>query len=383
MNQNHGPDRAAVASYLCPRMHHTALDARHRALGARMIPFAGWEMPVQYQGLVEEHRAVRNAAGLFDLSHMGELYVTGPEAAAALDYAVVTWPTKLAVGRAHYSMICADDGGVLDDLIIYRLADDRFLVVANAANVHTVASALRDRVARFNARFDDESMRTSLVAIQGPRAAEILQPFVDRDLSTLKYYAGAAAMACGVPAFVARTGYTGEDGFELFVAWDDAVRVWDALLDAGRSRGLVPVGLGARDTLRLEAGMPLYGQELDRDSTPFDAGLGRVVKFDKPGEFVGREALAAAKFRPLKTLVGFTLSGRGIARTGYPVYLPAAPEPCGIITSGTLSPTLGVAIAMGYVPPDRNAAGAPFEIGVRQQRVAATVVALPFYRRST
>ena len=232
----------------------TALDARHRALGARMIPFAGWEMPVQYRGLVEEHNAVRTAAGLLDLSHMGELFITGPDAAAALDYALVTAPGTLAVGRAHYSMIVDENGGILDDLIVYRLGETRYMVVPNASNAQTVASALEERLARFEAKLDDASMRTSLVAIQGPRAAEILQPFVDVDLKTIRYYSGTQTTACGVPAILARTGYTGEDGFELFVAWDDAVRVWDTLLEAGAGRGLVPAGLGARDTLRLGRG---------------------------------------------------------------------------------------------------------------------------------
>ncbi|HEY4101783.1 MAG TPA: glycine cleavage system aminomethyltransferase GcvT [Gemmatimonadales bacterium] len=364
-------------------MHHTALDSRHRALNARMIPFAGWEMPVQYAGLVEEHNAVRKAAGLFDLSHMGELYLTGSGAGAALDFALVTAPGKLAVGRAHYSMICAADGGVIDDLIVYRLGDARYLVVANASNADAVAAALRERITGFDARLDDASMRTSLVAIQGPRAAGILQPFTEFDLATLKYYAGIEITACGVPALLARTGYTGEDGFELFVGWDDGVTVWDSLLDAGRSAGLIPVGLGARDTLRLEAGMPLYGQELGRDTTPFEANLGRVVKFDKSGDFVGRSALERVKDTPRKTLVGMRITGRGIARTGYPVYLPAAPEPCGTITSGTASPTLGVAIAMGYVPVGQGHPGNTLEVGIRNQRATAEIVPLPFYRRST
>jgi aminomethyltransferase len=362
-------------------VHQTALDARHRALGARMIPFAGWEMPVQYQGLVEEHKAVRATAGLFDLSHMGELYIEGPGAGPALDYAIVTAPGKLTVGRAHYSMICAPDGGVIDDLIVYRLGEQKYLVVANASNAPTVAAELRERIAKFDARLDDASMRTSLVAIQGPRAAAILQPKIDTDLNTLKYYAGVQTTACGVPALLARTGYTGEDGFELFVAWNDGVAVWDTLMAAGAPSGLVPVGLGARDTLRLEAGMPLYGQELDRATTPFEAGLGRVVKLDKTGDFVGRAALEAAKDRPRKTLVGMKITGRGIARTGYPVYLPAAPEPCGTVTSGTASPTLGFPIAMGYVPCDRGTPGTAFEVGIRTQRATAETVPLPFYRR--
>jgi aminomethyltransferase len=364
-------------------MLQTALDARHRALGARMIPFAGWEMPVQYQGLVEEHKAVRSTAGLFDLSHMGELYINGSGAGAALDYALVTAPGKLAVGRAHYSMICAVDGGVIDDLIVYRLGEAKYLVVANASNAPTVAAELKDRIAKFDATLDDASMRTSLVAIQGPRAVEILQPLIDFDLSTLKYYAGVETRACGVPALLARTGYTGEDGFELFVDWQDGVTVWDTLLAAGRDRGLAPVGLGARDTLRLEAGMPLYGQELDRQTTPFEAGLGRVVKFDKPGDFVGRSALEAAKDSPKKTLVSLKITGRGIARTGYPIYLPAAADACGTVTSGTASPTLGVPIAMGYVPVDGSQVGTEYEVGIRNQRATAEVVASPFYKRTS
>jgi aminomethyltransferase len=362
-------------------VHQTALDARHRALGARMIPFAGWEMPVQYRGLVEEHNAVRAAAGLFDLSHMGELFVTGPDAAAALDYAIVTAPSKLVVGRAHYSMICDETGGVLDDLIVYRLGDTRFMVVPNASNAAVVAAALQERLSAFDAELDDASLRTSLVAIQGPRAAEILQPFVDVDLKTIKYYSGTQTTACGVPVILARTGYTGEDGFELVVAWDDAVGVWDTLLETGAPLGLVPAGLGARDTLRLEAGMPLYGNELDRDTIPFEAGLGRLVSFGKSGDFVGRAALERAKDNPRKALVGLKVDGRGIARIGYPVYLPAAAVACGTVTSGTASPTLGYSIAMGYVPASDKGASA-FEVGIRDRRVSAQVVPMPFYRRS-
>ena len=340
-------------------------------------------MPVQYKGLVEEHNAVRTAAGLFDLSHMGEMYITGKDAAAALDYALVTAPGKLAMGRAHYSMICDANGGVLDDLIVYRLGDTRYMVVPNASNARTVADALAERLANFDAALDDASMRTSLVAIQGPLAAEMLQPFVDVELKAIKYYSGTETRACGVPAILARTGYTGEDGFELFVAWDDAQRVWDTLLAAGAPRGLVPAGLGARDTLRLEAGMPLYGQELTRDTTPFEAGLGRLVAFAKAGDFVGRAALERAKDKPRKTLVGLKLAGRGIARIGYPVYLPAAAEPLGAVTSGTASPTLGFAIAMGYVPTNRAAVGGELEVGIRDQRASAQVVQMPFYKRST
>jgi len=361
----------------------TPLDATHRALGARMIPFAGWEMPVQYTGLVEEHVAVRNAAGLFDLSHMGELHVKGSGAAAALDFALVTAPSRLAVGRAHYSMICDDSGAVLDDLIVYRLADAHFLVVANASNRETVAAAIAERLAGFDATIDDASLLTALVAIQGPRSAAMLQAHTDVDLTPLKYYAIMTATVAGVPVMIARTGYTGEDGFEIFVAWDEARTVWDTLLAAGRPDGLIPCGLGSRDTLRLEAGMPLYGQELDRTTTPFEAGLGRVVKFDKPGDFVGRKALEAAKDAPTKQLVALRVTGRGIARTGYPVYLPAAESAVGSVTSGTTSPTLGGAIAMAWLPPAHAALGTVVEVGIRSQRASAEVVALPFYKRST
>ena len=234
-------------------MLQTALDSRHRALGARMIPFAGWDMPVQYSGILEEHTAVRSAAGLFDLSHMGELYISGSQAGEALDYALVTAPGKMTIGKAHYSMICAEDGGVMDDLIVYRLEESKYLVVANASNAETVSKALRERIANFDATLDDATLRTSLIAIQGPKAAGILQPLIDVDLSSIKYYSGTMATACGVPALLARTGYTGEDGFELFVVWGDAARVWDTLLAAGQPAGLISVGLGARDSLRLEA----------------------------------------------------------------------------------------------------------------------------------
>jgi len=360
----------------------TALYETHRALGARLIDFAGWEMPVQYTGIIEEHRAVRERAGLFDLSHMGELWVSGPGAGPGLAFALVSDPPRLVPGRAHYSMICAEDGGIIDDLIVYRVAPERFLTVPNASNAETVSAAVRERLSGFEAALDDASLRTSLIAIQGPRAREILAPLTDVDLASLRYYAIAEGHAAGSPAWIARTGYTGEDGFELFLEWDAAPAVWATLLDAGASVGLLPCGLGARDTLRLEAGMPLYGNELDRETTPMEAGLDRVVKFDKPGDFVGHAALEEAQQRgPRKRLVGLELRDRGIARHGYPVMPPQAADPCGIVTSGTLSPTLGKAIAMAYVPPDRSPAGTMVEVGIRASRVPAEVVQVPFYKR--
>ncbi|MBA3778601.1 MAG: glycine cleavage system aminomethyltransferase GcvT [Chloroflexi bacterium] len=362
----------------------TSLFERHQALGARLVPFSGWEMPVQYRGILDEHRAVRTRAGLFDLSHMGEIWLSGAGAGAALAHALVSDPPRLAIGRAQYSMICAPDGGILDDLIVYRVAEERFLVVPNASNAPRVAEELRARSSGFDAAIDDASLRTALVAIQGPRAAEILAPLSDVDLEALRYYAIAEGQAAGVPAWVARTGYTGEDGFELFVAWQDAGTVWDRLLEAGDSHELSPVGLGARDTLRLEAGMPLYGNELGPETNPFEAGLDRVVKLDKPGDFVGREILekiSAAAAEPRKILAGLAVRGRGIARQGHPIYLPGVTDFVGVVTSGTASPTLGHPIAMAYLPPDASRPGTMVEVGIRASRVPAEVVPLPFYQR--
>jgi len=364
-----------------PTIHRTPLDERHVALGARMIDFAGWLMPVQYAGIIEEHRAVRERAGLFDLSHMGELFVEGPEAGAALARALVSNPPALADGRAHYSMIVAPDGGIIDDLIVYRLGPDRFLVVANASNARVVSDALAERLAGFRAVLDDRSLAMALVAIQGPRSVEIVRPLTDVDLDALRYYAIAEGTFAGIPAFVARTGYTGEDGFEVFVDTGRAVDLWDAMMAAGADHGLAPIGLGARDTLRLEAGMPLYGNELDRSTNPFEANLGRVVKLDKDGDFVGRVALEkVARDGVSRLLVGLVMRGRGIARHGYPVH--RGDRPTGAVTSGTQSPSLGEAIAMAYVATADAEAGTMVDVEIRGQRVPAEVVALPFYRRA-
>ena len=363
------------------QLHETALVDIHRALGARLIEFGGWLMPVQYTGILDEHRAVRERAGLFDLSHMGELFVEGDDAGDALAAALVTDPRTLAVGRAHYSMICAPDGGVIDDLIVYRLGEQRFLVVANASNAPAVSEELAARLQGWRAILDDRSLATSLVAIQGPRAAEILRPLTDVDLAGLRYYAIAEGTVAGIPALVARTGYTGEDGFEVFVDWDRGPDAWNALAEAGKAANVIACGLGARDTLRLEAGMPLYGNELDRQTNPFDAGLGRVVKLEKPGDFVGKDALAkVAQDGPRKRLVGLVVTGRGIARHGYPV--DAGDRRTGVVTSGTHSPTLGKPIAMAYVAPGDAEPGTILAIEVREQPVSAEVVPLPVYKRT-
>jgi aminomethyltransferase len=360
--------------------HATPLIDRHRALGAKIVEFGGWLMPLQYSGIMDEHRAVRERAGLFDLSHMGELFVEGPEAGEALAFALVTDPPNLSIGRAHYSMICAADGGIIDDLIVYRLGEERFLVVANAGNAQVVSDTLAERIEGHRAILDDRSLATALCAVQGPRAVEIVAPLTDVDLDALRYYAIAEGQVAGIPALVARTGYTGEDGFEVFVETGRAAELWDALVARGRPQGMIPVGLGARDTLRLEAGMPLYGNELDLTTTPFEAGLGRVVKLGKPAEFVGRTAFERlAGETPSKRLVGLVVRGRGIARHGYPVFV--RDRRTGTVTSGTQSPTLGQAIAMAYVAPVDSEPGTIVEVEVREQRVAAEVVALPFYRR--
>lgn len=366
----------------------TALDATHRALGATMTDFAGWDMPLRYGSEREEHTAVRTRAGLFDLSHMGEITVTGPQAAELLDHALVGHLSKVAEGRARYTMICREDGGILDDLIVYRPAGDRFMVVANAANAQVVLDALTARAAGFpGTEVRDDRDAYALIAVQGPEAAGILRTRTDAGLDGLKYYAGLSGTVAGATALIARTGYTGEDGFELFVRPEDAVAVWEALTGAGRDAGLVPCGLSCRDTLRLEAGMPLYGHELSTALTPFDAGLGRIVKFGKPGDFVGREALRRAADRaeaaPPRKLVGLVAEGRRVPRAGYPVVAAGGDgRVIGEVTSGAPSPTLGKPIAMAYVDPAHGAPGSGCAVDIRGTHEPYEVVALPFYKRS-
>jgi aminomethyltransferase len=347
-----------------------------------MTDFAGWLMPLRYGSETAEHLAVRSSAGLFDLSHMGEIAVTGPSAGEALDYALTGWISRLKVGQARYTMICAPDGGIIDDLVVYRQAEDRFLVIANASNAAVVLAGLRERCAAGGAEVTDETDQTALVAIQGPNAPAILSQVTSLPLAGIRYYSGASGDVAGVPAWVARTGYTGEDGFEVFCASADAEQVWDALAKAGGS-SVVPAGLAARDTLRLEAGMPLYGNELGRDVSPYEAGLGKVVRLDKPGDFVGREALATiaasaqAGTGPGRELTGLIGRSRRIPRHGYPVLLDGARV--GIVTSGAPSPTLAVPIAIAFV---ESGAKGPFFIDVRGRLEPADRAELPFYRRS-
>jgi aminomethyltransferase len=363
-------------------VHLTPLTEAHRNLGARLIEFGGWLMPVQYSSIIEEHKTVRTRVGLFDLSHMGELYVDGPEAGAALAAALITDPPSLAIGRAHYSMICTESGGIIDDLIVYRLGETSFLVVANAGNAAIVSDTLAERLAGARAILDDRSLATGLLAVQGPAAASVLAPLTDADLGALRYYAATEASVAGIPGLVARTGYTGEDGFEVFVETDRTAELWDALLPAVQAAGGGPIGLGARDTLRLEAGMPLYGNELDLATNPYEAGLGRVVKLGKEGDFVGRTALERiSREGPAKRLVGLVVEGRGIARHGHPVWV--GDRRSGVVTSGTQSPTLGAPIAMAYVAPQDAEPGTVTDIEIREARIPARVVTLPFYRRDS
>jgi aminomethyltransferase len=347
-----------------------------------MVPFAGYEMPVQYESIIDEHRTVRSAVGLFDLSHMGEIEVTGEEAVAFLRYALVSDPGVLVVGQAQYSMICAPDGGVIDDLIVYRLADDRFLVVCNASNHAAVVEQVTQLLKHgdFGAAIEDRSDRTALVAPQGPGAAALLAELTDLALDGLANYHAARAAVAGIDCLVARTGYTGEDGFELFCDARRARDLWRAITEAGTRHGLKPCGLGARDTLRLEAGMPLYGNELDRDTNPFEANLGRVVKLEK-GEFIGRAALQSVQQTgPARKLIGLQMIDNAIPRHGYEVRV--AGEAVGRVTSGTLSPTLGTKIAMAMVPAASAGLGNTFEVIVRDRPQRAEQVKLPFYRRS-
>jgi aminomethyltransferase len=370
----------------------TPLSAVHESLGATMTDFAGWLMPLRYGSETAEHNAVRTAAGLFDLSHMGELRVTGDDAAAALDYALVSNISAVRPGRAKYTMIVAEDGGVIDDLIVYRLEDQDFLVVANASNAVTVAAELTKRADGRAARVEDRTSDYALIAIQGPRAAAILSGLTATDLGELKYYAGYPAQVAGRAVLLARTGYTGEDGFEIYSDRQEATALWSALTEAGQADGLIPAGLAARDSLRLEAGMPLYGNELDRRLTPYDAGLGRVVKLDKASDFVGRAALEDRASQPSQqVLVGLTGLTRRVPRHGHQVLWDGTAA--GTVTSGGHSPTLGRPIAMAYLQADAAKlatealeSGHPdgngrLAIDIRGSAEPAALTPLPFYRR--
>lgn len=358
-------------------LRHTPLYDTHVALGAKMVPFAGYEMPIQYpMGIVGEHRAVRGAAGLFDLSHMGEFYFTGPQAGAAIDGIVSSDIAGLAVGQARYGLLTSEKGTIVDDVIVYRLAPERYMMVVNAANIEKDAAHVRAHLPA-GVPFEDRSLETALIAIQGPKAAEILGRLAPSVRSLPGFGVTSADMA-GAKATIARTGYTGEDGFEVFVPNADARRVWDALLAAGKDDGLVPIGLGARDTLRLESRYSLYGNEIDETTGPIEAGLAWTCKLDK--EFVGRDKIAAAKEAgPEQRVVGLVVDG-GVARHGHEVTRDG--KRVGRVTSGTFGPTVGKNIALAYVPAALSKVGTTLAVRIRERDVPATVVKTPFYKRS-
>ena len=356
----------------------TPLHEQHVRLGAKMVPFAGYSMPVHYPtGIVAEHHAVRTAAGLFDVSHMGELHVAGPDALRLIQYVLTNDASTLDVGQAQYTALCREDGGVLDDCLVYRLPD-AYLLVVNASNLDKDREWIRAHAGAFDADIVDRSERTALLALQGPRAAGILAPLASVDLEEIAYYRFAEGAVAGRPALIARTGYTGEDGFELYVANEDAVPIWTALLEAGGGAGMLPAGLGARDSLRLEVGYALYGNDLDEEHDAVESGLGWVVKLDK-GDFIGRDALARRKEEGTsRQLVGFRLRERGIPRPGYEIQV--AGETVGVVTSGVHSPSLGCGVGLGYVDREHAAAGTLLDVAIRGKPVAAQVERPPFYR---
>ena len=374
-------------------LKETALHAEHAMLGASFTDFGGWDMPLKYQSELAEHHAVRQGAGLFDLSHMGEIWVRGPQAAAFLDYALVGNLSAIAVGKAKYSLICNPDGGIIDDLISYRRAEDVYLVVPNAGNADAVYAEFVKRAEGFDVELDNVSAQTSLIALQGPESERILLGLVPAEqaeaVRELKYYAATEVTVAGLPVLLARTGYTGEDGFELYIDNSEAARLWNSLLTADEA--VTPCGLASRDSLRLEAAMPLYGNELGLEGNPFEAGLGPVVslppaKTAKEGDFVGKDALAKIKAERAgsldgkRVLVGLQGQGRRAARGHYPVVLDG--QNIGEVTSGLPSPTLGYPVALAYVDAEHSEVGTELQVDLRGKAEPFTVVALPFYKRT-
>jgi aminomethyltransferase len=363
-------------------MKSIPLRQKHAALGASFTDFGGWEMPVRYSSDLAEHNAVRTTAGLFDISHMGEIFIEGKDAASFLDYALVGAASEIAVGRAKYSLICNESGGIIDDLIVYRLNEASYLVVANASNKDVVFGAFQKRVGGFETEVSDESDSWVLLAIQGPNSVEILGEITSAPISDLKYYAISEANIVEVDCLLARTGYTGEDGFEIYIPVASAEIVFDALMAAGSKFELMPTGLACRDTLRLEAGMPLYGHEMNEEVNPFQAGFGKVVRLDKPGDFVGKAALTnLSESKPSKVLVGLTGEGKRAARADYEIFTEGSDTSIGVITSGALSPTLGYPVAMAMVGSDFAEIGTSVNVDIRGTKTPYKVVKLPFYKR--
>jgi aminomethyltransferase len=357
----------------------TPLHDEHLRLGGKMVPFAGYHMPVQYPGgITAEHRRVRESCGLFDVSHMGEVDIRGPQALDLVQHLTVNDASTLEVGQAQYSALCREDGTVIDDLLVYRFPD-RLMLVINASNRDKDLAWMREHAASFDADLSDRSDEVALLAIQGPQTAEVLSPLADRRLEQIGYYRFAEGTVAGVPAILSRTGYTGEDGFELYVSTDDAVALWRALLESGADIG--PAGLGARDSLRLEMGYALYGNDLDEEHTALESGLGWIVKTQK-GEFLGREALARQKQEGLtRKLVGFRLQERGFPRPGYE--LTTGEVAVGTVTSGVLSPSLGFGIGMGYVPAELSSKDTEIGVRIRGSVIPAVVQRPPFYKNGS
>jgi aminomethyltransferase len=359
----------------------TPLNARHRALGARMVEFSGWDMPVEYSGIVDEHMAVRTRAGVFDVSHMGQIEIAGADALKAVQHITSNDASKLADNQIQYSALTTPEGGFVDDVLTYRLAGDHFMLVVNAGNImkdfHWIAEHVKE--VGGDAVAVNTSSRYALIAIQGPAAKDILQSLTGVDLTSIKYYWFATGEVANVRVTISRTGYTGEDGFEVFAPPNAAERVWDAILQAGRSAGAVPAGLGARDTLRLEASMRLYGNDMDETTTVVEADLNWIVGWKKDA-FIGSDVLKQQKAQGApRKLVGFEMVDRAIGRHGYDAYVDG--EKAGVVTSGTQTPFLKKAIGMAYLPAHKTAAGTEFDVDVRGRRAKAVVVPMPFYKR--
>lgn len=358
----------------------TPLFSEHIRLKAKMVEFGGWEMPLQYKGIIDEHNAVRTAAGLFDVSHMGQIEIKGPDAEACVQYLTTNDARRLNDGRAQYSILCNERGTVVDDIIVYRFSTSRYILVVNASNIEK-DFAWCGKNAKGNVGVNNLSDSFALIAFQGPKSIGILRNFTDIDLDSIQTYHFEVGTVAGKKnCIVAKTGYTGEEGVEIFTPPDDAAAVWQALLERGEPEGVLPAGLGARDTLRLEMKYSLYGHEIDENTTPIESGLSWVVKLDTPDDFIGKKALIEFKERgSSRKLVGFKMRDRGIPRQGYAILIDG--KPSGIVTSGTMSPSLKEAIGIGFVPTDHAKIGTEFSIDIRGQARKADVVKTPFYVR--
>lgn len=363
------------------QLKRTPLYEAHLAAGAKMIDFGGWEMPVQYKGILEEHRAVRTAAGLFDVSHMGEIEIKGPKALETLQHLITNDASKLVTGQVMYSPMCYPHGGVVDDLLVYKLAEDNYYIVVNAANTDKDLEWMQEN-SLLETTVVNRSDATAQLALQGPKALSVLQNLTQVRLAELGYYRFTRGKVAGVECLISRTGYTGEMGFELYCAPEQVRQLWDGILAEGQQRdGVMPIGLGARDTLRFEAGLPLYGHELSENINPLEAGLGSFVKIDKKG-FIGKSALVLARAMGVKRkLVGIEMVERGIPRSGY--VLTKEGKEIGFITSGTFAPSLGKNLGLGFVPVELSREGTELEVIIRGKGVKAVVVPTPFYYKKT